>query len=235
VTDAQPSPPVLARARLRRDLPAKKALARLLVPDEAGAQLGAAHHLVWALFADDGARRRDFLWRQTRPGEFLILAARMPVDQHGLFSLEYKAFAPVLSRGQRLGFDLRANPVVSTSPAPGERGKRHDVVMHALSKVAPGERAAARNEAILEAGAAWLVRKGTAAGFGVDPERLNIDGYDRVRIPREEARAVTFSTLTFQGVLTVNDPARFLASVLSGFGAAKGFGCGLMLIRPVRR
>jgi CRISPR system Cascade subunit CasE len=232
VTEGQ-SVPVLARARLRRGVPAQ-ALARVLVPEQAGAQLGAAHHLVWALFADDGDRRRDFLWRQTRPGEFLILAARVPVDQHGLFSLEYKAFAPALRRGQHLAFDLRANPVVSASPAPDHRGKRHDVVMHALSKLASGERAAARNDAILEAGTAWLVRKGTAAGFDVDPERLNIDGYERVRIPREAARAVTFSTLTFQGVLTVLDPVRFLAGVLSGFGAAKGFGCGLMLIRRVR-
>jgi CRISPR system Cascade subunit CasE len=52
-----------------------------------------------------------------------------------------------------------------------------------------------------------------------------------VRIPRSDARAVIFSTLTFQGVLTVEDPAQFLAAVLRGFGAAKGFGCGLMLIR----
>jgi CRISPR system Cascade subunit CasE len=53
-------------------------------------------------------------------------------------------------------------------------------------------------------------------------------------MPREDARAVIFSTLTFQGVLTVDNPARFLASVLGGFGAAKAYGCGLMLIGPAR-
>jgi CRISPR system Cascade subunit CasE len=224
------SSPVLARARLRRDVPAR-ALARLLVPEQVGARLGAAHHLVWALFADSGDRRRDFLWRQTRRGEFLILAARPPVDQHGLFALEHKEFAPMLHRGQHLGFDLRANPVVSVPRGPGERGRRHDIVMHAISKLAPSERAVVREEAIREVGTAWLARKGASAGFAVDPHRLHIDGYDRVRIPREEARAVIFSTLTFQGVLTVHDPERFLAAVVSGFGAAKAFGCGLMLIR----
>ena len=106
--------------------------------------------------------------------------------------------------------------------------------MHALSKVARGERAAAREVAIHEAGTAWLARKGSAAGFSVDPSQLYIDGYDRVRIPHSDARAVIFSTLTFQGVLTVEDPAQFLAAVLRGFGAAKGFGCGLMLIRRAR-
>jgi CRISPR system Cascade subunit CasE len=227
------STPVLARARLRRDRPAEE-LARILVPEEPGTRLGAAHSLVWALFADGPDRRRDFLWREMRPGEFLILAARQPVDAHNIFDLEFKPFAPVLRPGQCLGFDLRANPVINVPEKPGQRGKRHDVVMHALSKVARDDRAASRDAAIREAGTAWLARKGRAAGFRVDPARLYIDGYDRVLIPRPDARAVIFSTLTFQGVLTVEDPVQFLAAVLRGFGAAKGFGCGLMLIRRAR-
>jgi CRISPR system Cascade subunit CasE len=226
--------PVLARARLRRDCPAQ-ALARVLVPDTAGAQLGAAHSLVWALFADGRDRRRDFLWRQTRPGEFLILAARPPVDPHGLFALEYKPFAPVLHSGQRLGFDLRANPVVSVPEKPGRRGQRRDIVTHALAKLAPAERTAKRESKIREVGAAWLANKGAAAGFSFDPGELHIDGEEWVRIPRQQAPAVTFSTLTFQGVLRVEDPGRFLAGLLAGFGAAKAYGCGLMLIRRAGR
>jgi len=222
--------PVLARARLRRDRPAD-ALARILVPEEAGARIGAAHSLVWALFADGPDRRRDFLWREVRPGEFLILASRTPADPHDLFDLEYKPFAPVLRPGQRLGFDLRANPVVSVHETPGQRGRRADVVMHALHDLGPGERASARDAAVREAGAAWLARKGSTAGFGIATERLYIDGYETVRIPRNGERAIIFSTLTFQGVLTVDDPERFVASILKGFGAAKAFGCGLMLIR----
>jgi CRISPR system Cascade subunit CasE len=228
------SGPVLARARLRRDCPAQ-ALARVLVPDEAGTQLGAAHSLVWALFADDRDRRRDFLWRQTRPGEFLILAARPPVDPHGLFTLEYKPFAPILHSGQRLGFDLRANPVVSIPEKPGWRGKRRDIVTRALSKLAPAERAAARAGTIREAGTAWLAGKGTAAGFSIASDDLYIDGEEWIRIPRRHAPAVTFSTLTFQGVLRVDNPVRFLAGLLAGFGAAKAYGCGLMLIRRANR
>jgi hypothetical protein len=95
------------------------------------------------------------------------------------------------------------NPVISVPAKPGERGKRHDVVMHVLSKVTGDERAAAREAAIRDAGTAWLVRKASAARFRVDPSRLHIDGYDRVRIPRSDARPVLFSTLTFQGVLSM--------------------------------
>jgi CRISPR system Cascade subunit CasE len=229
-----PSPsvatPVLARARLRRDRPAD-ALARILVPEQPGARLGAAHSLVWALFADQPDRRRDFLWREMRPGEYLMLANRPPVDAHNLFDLEYKPFAPVLSPGQRIGFELRANPVISIPGPHGRRGKRTDVVMRALHDVTPGKRATAREGAVRDAGASWLARKGSTGGFSVAPDQLYIDGYEQVRIPREGKRPITFSTLIFQGVLTVNDPGQFIASVLRGFGAAKAFGCGMMLIR----
>ena len=34
----------------------------------------------------------------------------------------------------------------------------------------------------------------------------------------------------FEGVLTVTDPQRFLISLGRGFGRAKAYGCGLMLI-----
>jgi CRISPR system Cascade subunit CasE len=226
--------PVFARARLRRDNSAA-ALARILVPEDAGSRLGVAHSLVWALFADGPERRRDFLWREVRPGEFLILAARMPVDAHNLFDLECKPFAPALRSGQRLRFDLRANPVIAVPCKPGQRGKRSDVVMHALFKIAPGERAAARDAQARDAGASWLARKGEAAGFAIDATDLYIDGYEKVRIPRDGARAIIFSALTFQGVLTVREPARFIVNVLRGFGAAKAFGCGLLLIRRAGR
>lgn len=221
--------PVFVRARLRRDS-STAALARLLIPESAGARLGAAHSLVWALFADEPDRSRDFLWREMRPGEFLILSLRPPADPHGLFDLECKPFAPALRSGQQLRFDLRANPVIAVAEKPGERGKRRDIVMHAIYDVAHEERAAARETAIRELGTAWLARKGETAGFGVAPDRLYIDDYDQVHIPREGTRSIVFSTLTFHGVLTVHDPARFLTSIAKGFGAAKAFGCGLMLI-----
>jgi CRISPR system Cascade subunit CasE len=147
------------------------------------------------------------------------------------FSLEHKPFAPVLHPGQQLQFDLRANPVVNIPTKPGERGRRHDVVMHALSRLAAADRAAAREKAIQDSGGSWLARKAEIAGFSIDRDRLHIDRYEHIRVPRQDARAVIFSSLTFQGVLTVREPAQFLTSVLVGFGAAKAYGCGLMLIR----
>jgi CRISPR system Cascade subunit CasE len=222
----------LVRARLRRDVSAA-ALAPLLVPDETGARASAAHRLLWSLFTDGPDRRRDFLWRETGPGAWLALAARPPADPHHLFDLDYKPFAPALREGQRLGFSLRANPVVSgPTPEGGKRGARHDAVMRALHATPPTERAARRAAVIAEAGTAWLVRQGAANGFAHDPDRMHIDGYDQIRIPRRDAKPVQFSVLLLEGVLTVTDPAAFLARVRGGFGKARAFGCGLMLLRP---
>ena len=42
---------------------------------------------------------------------------------------------------------------------------------------------------------------------------------------------MSYSTLDFEGMLTVINPASFLPAIARGFGAAKAYGCGLMLIR----
>jgi CRISPR system Cascade subunit CasE len=218
---------------LRRDAPVT-ALARLLVPAESAQRADASHRLVWSLFADAPERRRDFLWREEAPGRFMALSARPPVDPHGLFDLEFKPFEAVLTAGNRLGFSLRVNPVVSRQETRNERGKRHDVVMDALRDVPAAERASRRPAAIVSAGRSWLARQGEVNGFVPDGETA-VDGYDQVRIPRAAGKPAVFGVLDLSGVLEVTNPSRFLARVAAGFGAARAYGCGLMLIRRVRQ
>lgn len=220
---------VMARARLRRDVPAA-AFAALLVPADADQRVGASHRLLWSLYADAPDRPRDFLWRQTRGGEFLMLGSRAPVDTHGLFDLDHKPFAPELVPGDQLGFSLRANATVSRPTARGQRGVRHDVVMDLLCRT-PGPRAAARYEVTQAAGRDWLARQGEAHGFALRDVR--VDGYDRVTMPRATGKPAVFGVLDLSGVLEVTDPNRFLAKLGRGFGRSLAFGCGLMLIRRV--
>lgn len=223
----------LSRTRLRQAAPVA-ALARLLVPEEEGEQKAAAHRLVWALFADGPERRRDFLWRQERPGEFLALSARLPKPLDDLFAIESKPFEPALAAGDRLAFRLHANPVVARKTESSGRGQRHDVVMDALHRLPPGiARAAARPEAVTEAGRAWLARQGEAHGFRPF-DGVAVDGYETIRIARGKSAPLRFGVLDLEGVLEVTDPVRFLPALAAGFGRARAFGCGLMLIRRVR-
>jgi CRISPR system Cascade subunit CasE len=237
----------LSRIALRQAAPVA-ALARLLVPNEAGEQNGAAHRLVWALFTDGEGRRRDFLWRQERPGAFMALSARPPVPMDDVFEVQSQEFAPNLVGGDRLRFSLRANPVVARSAGPGQRGKRHDVVMDAIRtlpeccckhpglmprEICPLDykcRAQQRMALGTEAGRRWLASQGERGGFKPLGE-VGVDGYETLRIPRGEGPPVQYSVLDFEGVLEVTDPSRFLVMLAQGFGRAKAFGCGMMLIR----
>lgn len=230
------APAFLSRARLRRNAPIA-ALAPVLLPTGEDRRIGTAHRLLWTLFADDPQRTRDFLWREV-DGErvdrlaFLILSARPPEDRHGLFEIDPpKLWAPALRPGDRLGFSLRANPVV-TARVEGRRGPRHDVVMRAIHAAPPDKRASSRAAAIVEEGRDWLEAQGQRYGFRPLGEP-RVDGYGRRRIPREGEAPIRFSTLDFDGVLEVTDPDAFVAAILRGFGKAKAWGCGLMLIRRV--
>jgi CRISPR system Cascade subunit CasE len=221
----------LSRVRLRRD-GSLSALARLLVPDDAAARTAAAHRLVWALFADHADRPRDFLWREEAPARFLILSHRPSENPDGLFDVDSQPFAPSLAVGDRLGFALRANPVIARPAALGTRGRRHDVVMDALRPLPKSQRATARLTAVAEAGRAWLDRQGAQHGFR-PVGTIAVDGYQRMRLPRGGKSAIVFGQLDLEGVLEVSDPARFVAALAHGFGRARAFGCGLMLIRRV--
>jgi CRISPR system Cascade subunit CasE len=220
----------LSRARLRPDS-AVRAIAKLLLPPDGPARMLASHRLVWSLMSDDADRRRDFLWREEQPGGFLILAPRTAVMDGGLFDVESQPWEPNLAAGDRLGFLLRANPTVARSPGRGVRGRRHDVVMDALRGMAKGQRAAARREAIVEAGREWLTRQGRRGGFVLDPGAVRVDGYETVRIAREGGKPVEFGRLEFEGMLEVENPPIFIQAVAGGFGRARAFGCGLMLLR----
>lgn len=236
----------LSRATLRRDVPSS-ALRYLLVPADDSARVAAGHRLIWTLFSDAPDRRRDFLWREAEPGHFYFLSHRPPEDRHGLFNLDPpKYFSPELRSGDRLAFVLRANATTSRilgeqKPADGKtRGKPCDVVMNALHTVPKIDRARLRQQVIRKAGLEWLTKQGEKAGFHIDTQRRS-DGADE-ETPSMEYRTLRVShglrpaqlgILDFQGILRVQNPDTFVATVTKGFGRAKAFGCGLMLIRRV--
>lgn len=241
-------PPLyLSRARLRRDAPAA-ALRALLIPADDSARVGAGHRLVWTLFADSAQRERDFLWREADGGVFYLLSRRPPRDPHGLFDLDDpKPFAPSLAAGDRLGFSLRANATVARGGGPGRRGKPSDVVMNALYEVPSGGRAAERQRVVQSAGRRWLEAQGARCGFALtgndraedsvvdegETPGVRIVAYRTLRI-EHHGPAARIGVLDFEGELEVRDPEKFTTALGQGFGRAKAFGCGLMLVRRAR-
>lgn len=235
------APLYLSRARLRSSRgESLSAIAPILLPDDPSRRAGRSHRLVWLLFQDVPDAARDFLWRDDGDGRYMILSHRPPQDPNGLFDLDTKPFEPRLAVGDELRFVLRASPTVARKAAltdaergQGARGKRVDIVMDALKKLSKAERTARRDDLVASCGRKWLDDQGSRAGFTV--RAAVIKSYDQLDVSDHErlgrrSRA-TVSVIDAEGVLAVDDPEKFLAKVAAGFGSAKAFGSGLMLIR----
>ena len=198
------------------------------------------HRQLWSLFADSDDRKRDFLYRceEKRGGVvFFVVSEREPRDTRGLWEIESKTYQPQLNAGQRLAFVLRANPIRSKKDA-DQRQHRHDVIMEAKTRLKQaGQSEGVRrpeNEIVQEEGYRWLATRSLQYGFSVNEGEVRVDGYSQHRFLKPKgSHQVQFSTVEITGVLTVVDAERFREALNKGVGPAKGFGCGLMLVRRV--
>ena len=230
----------LTRATLNRKA-GVGSIAPLLDPADPHQALDAHHRLVWTLFPDREATR-DFLWRADGNGRFYILSRRKPV-QSGLFlPLNCTEFSPVLAQGDQLAFTLHANATrdlrMGRCGDGRRRSQRVDLVMDALYSI-PGQQTLGSDQASDRPGIRmqiadrvaneWLAAIGDRAGF--DIEKLQVDDYFVRQFRHSRGSLITFGLLDMKGILSVNQPAPFLAALARGFGRARAFGCGLMLIR----
>jgi CRISPR system Cascade subunit CasE len=112
---------------------------------------------------------------------------------------------------------------------------RHDVIMDAKTrlKLEKGEHVAiSAAEVVQEQGAHWLISRAAKHGFDVDARDVRADGYLQHSLMNKQRR-ISFSTLDFNGVLTVIDPEKLIDALYHVVGPAKGFGCGLILVRRI--
>lgn len=84
----------------------------------------------------------------------------------------------------------------------------------------------------------WLCEKSKRLGFAIVREkqkgRLKFqgEGYQWHALPKK-GKDAGFSSVDFEGELEVLDTELFSKALFAGIGPAKGFGCGLMLVRRV--
>jgi len=226
----------LSRIRLRPDAPEKSEFWRNF-----GSEYQ-AHRQIWELFTDGPERKRDFLYRQETFGSmptFYTVSERKPVNRGDLWHIDPKKYDPVLWEGQRLAFVLRANPIRTKRDEEG-RHKRHDVVMDVKMRLKQQDQPRAswppEPEIVQQAGFAWLAARGELCGFEVRAGEVRADGYRQQRFFKQgKSKPIRFSTIDYTGLLTVIEPEAFLNVLFTGIGSAKGFGCGMMMVRPMGR
>lgn len=201
----------------------------------------ADHQWLWNWFPAEEGAPRDFLFRQQETDgtlRYYVVSRRPPLEKMGAWHAKTRDYVPQLSAGDRLQFELRANPTVRHGR--DGKSKRHDVVMEAKKKLLvehgvtrwadwTGVEKPSVEDVAQMACTAWLQRKAERMGFVPDPETLLIEGYQQHR--EKPDRMLSFSTVDLTGQLTVTDPEAFNLALLNGVGSAKAFGCGLLLVR----
>lgn len=133
-------------------------------------------------------------------------------QQVPLAGAETKPLRLALRSGAQLRFRLRANPT--------KRDKTTSKRVGLVSEVDQLK---------------WLARKGTSAGFVVDPERVLVvpeDGVHSRRPGRPQERSIVCHGVRFEGILEVVDPTTLLEAVRRGIGTGKAFGFGLLSLAP---
>lgn len=233
----------LSRLSLLRD-PSIEALKALLQPDDPARRMDADHRLIWTAFAGDPDARRDFLWRAEGNGRFHVLSARPPAAGRFFEEPQVKPFAPALASGDRLSFILRVN-ATRTRSREGKPSQRVDIVMDALFGMDGDEqdRRAARMPVAHREAIGWMRQQGEQYGFALalnedNQPDLTVADYSVMVLPGHRGPRKgqpQFGVLDLAGSITVNDPAAFIARLGQGFGRAKSFGCGLMMIRRDHR
>ena len=198
------------------------------------------HQVLWNFFSGDPDAERDFLFRyELHHGtlKYFVVSRRMPLDETGMWEIESKEFNPRLQTGQKLAFVLRANPVITVKDKNG-KARRHDVVMHekysmGYNKLSVKERPPLQ-QIVAQGGIKWLSARAEKSGFTLSGRSIRAEGYQQHQARRNHQKIpIQFSTIDFEGILTVNNPDQFINTLYFGIGKSKAFGCGLLLVRKI--
>lgn len=207
------------------------------------------------------------LWQEQAPSPFLLRGKRGRIEAWGYSSataddLEKHASAygdpglvaaldggceaivskpmPSFSKEKRLGFLIRACPVVRLSGGRGgKRGREVDAFLARCWVVGDGV-SVAREEVYRD----WLCGRLTPERAGASIERVTVDAFQRERFVRRtqterngsrRARRIERPDVRLSGELVVQDSARFRETMRHGIGRHKAFGFGMLLVVPPGR
>lgn len=205
----------------------------------------AEHQWLWQFFPSSEEQSRDFIFRRhalEQIPKFYVVSQRQPTAFSEAWQVQSRSYDPQLLKGQRLSFQLCANPVVSKKNSAG-KSRRHDVVMQEKKQLLAerGFNAAAKwkewpdedkkpflYELAQKACVEWLQSRASNHGFTVIV--ASVDAYQQNRAGKRDIR---FSTVDFSGELFVTDPELFQKALFNGLGHAKAFGCGLLLVKKM--
>jgi len=142
---------------------------------------------------------------------------------------------PLLKTGQRVGFDLRACPVVRHGGRDQQTGSEHDYLLWREVRRRPDDPA---NLDPLGIYAEWLAERGWKAASGAVLTAAQVTGWSKPMGGNVNAwrgrgdGRLRLPDVRFTGVVTVSDPAALQTSLARGIGRHRAFGFGMLLLKP---
>lgn len=140
---------------------------------------------------------------------------------------------PVFEPGRRLGFLLRACPVVRMNREGYRKGAEVDAFLARCAAVGPEGRV--DREAVYRD---WLASRLDAARSGARVGRIGLTAVSRDRLVRRtqgderRARRLERPDVRFEGDMVVEDGRRLLDSLRRGIGRHRAFGFGALILVP---
>lgn len=202
----------------------------------ASASIGQSHHLVWSLFGDRSGQR-PFLYRMTgatATSPILIASSVPPEDHHNLWDIEVKShhLFDNLTVGDRIHWSLRVNACVKSKLGTGKsKSARHCIVDHALREKVPGTSLKLAQDLVPK----WLQpRLESKYGLECRLEDMRVESYAKRQFghgPRGGQPPVVVAMTDIIGAGVITDISAVRRAVSDGIGAAKSYGCGLLLLK----
>jgi CRISPR system Cascade subunit CasE len=187
---------------------------------------------------------------------FYLVSEVKPAPVNGLLKVDLKEYNPIIKNGASFTFELRVNPVVQEKIKRNntdewaknrrEKGLRekaetklrryHDVLMDEKRRakadgITDKEMIQKRMDVAIRT---WFILKEKDCGFTLENDRMEATSYRQQLLRKRGSREISFSSVDLSGVLTVTDIEKFKNTLFNGLGRSKAFGCGLLLIKPVR-
>ncbi|MGB8930125.1 MAG: type I-E CRISPR-associated protein Cas6/Cse3/CasE [Anaeromyxobacteraceae bacterium] len=161
-------------------------------------------------------------------------ATRDALDTVGVPQIRVREMPVSWRTGRALAFEVRACPIVRLSSASARyrKGAEIDAFLAACARTdAPVDREQVYRD--------WLSVELERRG-GVRARSVRVSAFQRERLLRRDhgrerrPHSVERPSVLFQGQLEVTDGAAFDALLRRGVGRHRGFGFGMLLLRPVR-
>lgn len=188
--------------------------------------LGAYHNWVEQSFPEEwekGTRSRK-LWRlDSLRGEqvLLIVSGSKPdlerLEAYGIpgsaRTKDYEPFLNALENGMSMRFRVKMNPATATKEPGASRGRVHPVN---ISEQLP-----------------FFLDRAAQYGFSVREEDVRIVNRGHEMQGKRHESPIALASVTYEGVLKVEQIERFREALTQGMGKKKAYGFGLMTVIPM--